>query len=179
MKLKMRILLATMSVAALTVGLALPASAADTTTTLAIENGTLSITVPNAAYMGSQPNTVGGSVVTASLGQVTVSDARPMNSAGASWTVNASATGFVASGQSTTIPASAIGYTVGTVTKVGSPSYIVTTTNLSSMATAAAVVAASSVYSSSSAAWNPTITIKVPSGMSAATYTSMITHSVF
>ena len=178
MKLNMRILLATMGVAALTVGMAQPASAAttgETLTSLNIQGGSLSITVPESASLGTKANSVSGREFTSSLGQVTVSDARSA-AAGSTWNASAVATAFTPP-SGTAIAASAISYSAGSITKVGTATF--TATNLTSMSAAAVVVAATGITGDNSAVWNPTITVDVPGGMAANAYYATITHSVY
>jgi len=74
------------------------------------------------------------------------------------------------------IAASAISYTAGAITKVGTATY--TTDDPVGLAGVVPVVIASGLTGDNSATWDPTITIAVPGGTAAGTYTALITHSV-
>lgn len=150
-----------------------PASA--TTATVTIESGALSITVPvDAGSLGSRTNTVQGGVISGPLGEVQVNDARSA-AAGSGWVASAISTAFTpASGPA--IAASAVGYTAGTITKVGTATY--TANDPSDLTAAVPVVTATGITGDNSATWNPTINVTVPGGMAAGTYSAVITHSV-
>ncbi len=150
-----------------------PASAADTPATLEITGGSLSITVPvDAVSLGSRPNTVEGGAINGKLGQVQVSDAR---SAAVGWVASVISTAFTPPG-TTAIAASAVGYTVGPITKVGTAVY--TANDPPNLTGVSPVVTATAVTGDNSATWNPTINVAVPGGMAAGVYSATITHSV-
>jgi hypothetical protein len=74
------------------------------------------------------------------------------------------------------IPASAVGYTAGAITKVGTATYTANDpVNLTGVAPA---VTATGITGDNSATWNPTINVAVPGGIAANVYTATITHSV-
>jgi hypothetical protein len=83
--------------ALLTLGVALPASAATTgasTATVTVQGGALSMTVPtDAGSLGTLINTVGGGTIGGPLGQVQVNDARSA-AAGSGWVASVISTAF-------------------------------------------------------------------------------------
>jgi hypothetical protein len=173
-----RSLLVAIAAGMLTLGLALPASAATsggTAATITVQGGSLSITVPtNAGNLGTQPNSVGGETINGLLGQVQVTDARSA-AAGSGWIATVIASAFTPpSGPA--IPASAVGYTAGTITKVGTATY--TANDPGNLTGVAPAVTATGINGDNSASWNPTITVAVPGGMAAGVYSATITHSV-
>ena len=174
---KTRPFLVAVAAGILAVGIAIPASAApgETAAKVTITGGFLSITVPaDAGSLGSIVNTVGGGTISGSLGQVVVTDARSA-AAGSTWVASVISTALTPlSGP--TIPASAVGYTVGTITKVGTATYTANDpTNLTGVSPA---VTATGITGDNSATWNPTINVAVPGGTIAGTYSGTITHSV-
>jgi hypothetical protein len=147
----------------------------DTATSISVTSGFLSITVPvNAGSLGTRANTVLGGVISGPLGQVVVNDARSA-AAGSGWVASAISTAFTPpSGPA--IPASAVGYTAGAITKVGTATYTANDpVNLTGVAPA---VTATGITGDNSATWNPTINVAVPGGIAANVYTATITHSV-
>ncbi len=160
-------------------GVAEPASAApmpgDTTATVTVTGGALSITVPaDAGSLGSVSNTVLGDAISGPLGVVQVDDARSAV-AGSGWVATAISTAFTPPA-GPTIAASAVGYTAGTITKVGTATF--TANDPTDLTGVVAVVTATGITGDNSATWNPTINVAVPGGMAAAVYSGTITHSV-
>ena len=169
------LLLATASATGmLALGTALPASAA-TTVTITITPGSLSITVPaSPGNLATKANTVLAETVSGSLGPVQVNDARNA-AAGSGWVASVISTAFTPSA-GPTIAASAVGYTAGTITKVGTATYVSNDPpNLTGVAPA---VTATGITGDNSATWNPTITVAVPGGTATGVYSATITHSV-
>jgi hypothetical protein len=151
------------------------APAVATTLSITIQGGALAITAPaDAGNLGSRPNSVGGGTITGSLGQVQVSDARGAP-AGSGWVANAISTAFIPL-TGTAIAASAVGYTVGTITKVGTATY--TASDPSNLTGVVATITATGITGDNSATWNPTISVVVPGGMAVGVYTATITQSV-
>jgi len=74
------------------------------------------------------------------------------------------------------IPASAVGYTAGSIVKVGTATYAANNPN--NLTGVAPVVTATGITGDNSASWNPTINVTVPGGMAAGVYSATITHSV-
>ena len=95
--------------------------------------------------------------------------------AGSGWVATVICAAFTPSG-GTAIAASAVSYSAGTITKVGTATY--TANNPGDLTAVVAVVTATGITGDNSATWDPTITIAVPGGMVAGTYAALITHSV-
>lgn len=170
-----RCLLIALALGLLVAGVGLPAEAAATTATITIVGGALSITAPtDAGNLGSRANTVGGGVISGPLGQVQVADARSP-AAGSGWVASVISTAFTPPA-GPAIAASAVGYTAGPITKVGTATY--TANNPSSLTGVAPAVTATGITGDNSATWNPTINVAVPGGMAAGVYSATITHSV-
>lgn len=72
--------------------------------------------------------------------------------------------------------ASAVGYTVGPIVKVGTATY--TANDPADLTGASPAVTATGITGDNSATWNPTINVAVPGGMAANSYLATITHSV-
>jgi hypothetical protein len=173
-----RSLLVAIATGMLTLGIALPASAASsgaTTATVTVTGGFLSITVPtDAGSLGTMPNSVGGGTISGPLGQVQVNDARSAG-AGAGWIASVISTAFTPPA-GPTIPASAVSYSAGTITKVGTATF--TANDPGNLTGVVPAVTATGITGDNSATWSPTITVTVPGGMAAAIYSATITHSV-
>jgi hypothetical protein len=158
-------------------GLGAPASADTgvTPTTLTVTGGALLISVPTVAVnLGSTANTVTGEDISGVLGVVQVNDARSA-AAGTGWVASVISSAFTpAAGPA--IGASHVGYTVGSVTKVGTVT--ITEHDQASLTGTVAAVTATGITGDNSATWTPTIVVHVPGGMAAGTYSATITHSV-
>jgi hypothetical protein len=74
------------------------------------------------------------------------------------------------------IPASEVGYTVGSITQVGTATYVAN--NPPNLTGVAPAVTASGITGDNSATWNPMINVFVPGGMAPGVYSATITHSV-
>ena len=174
---KKRGLFVTAAAGLLALPLALPASAAtgDTTATITISGGALTISAPVAsANLGTRVNTVGGGTISGALGQVQVSDARSA-AAGSGWVASVIASAFTPPA-GPAIAASAVGYTTGAITKVGTATY--TANDPASLVGVSPAVTATGITGDNSATWNPTINVAVPGGMAAGVYLATVTHSV-
>ncbi len=169
---------ATVTIAgSLVLALAGTASAAPgtTTATVTITGGSLSISVPAVAgSLGTAANTVVGETISGPLGAVTVSDARSAV-AGSGWVASAISTAFTPPA-GPTIAASAVGYTAGPITKVGTATF--TANDPADLTGASPVVTATGITGDNSATWTPTINVAVPAGTAPAVYSATITHSV-
>ena len=150
-----------------------------TTTTFSVSGGSLAITAPASANLGSA--SIGATNVSGSLGTVTVADQRASLSL-ASWTASATSSAFTTGQASSneTIPATDVGYNPGTQTAqsgigVFAPGVLTALTNIATAQTAYTAVAE---VGATSVSWNPTITVTLPSSVVAGTYTGTITHSV-
>jgi len=158
-------------------GFALPASAAggDTPITLTVVTGTLSISAPSAtASLGSWVNTVPGGTISGALGPVLVLDARNA-AAGSGWVASVISTALTPS-SGPTIGAARVGYTVGSITKVGTATYAAN--DPATLDGVLPAVTASGITGDNSAAWTPMINVAVPGGTVPGVYTGTITHSV-
>jgi hypothetical protein len=152
-----------------------PSAGAGTPATITIQGGALSITVPtDAGNLGTRANTVSAGTISGPLGQVQVSDARSA-AAGSGWVTSVISTAFTPPAGPAIAP-SAISYTAGPITKVGTATY--TANDPFDLTGVAAVVTATGITGDNSATWNPTITVTVPGGMAAGIYSATITHSV-
>jgi hypothetical protein len=146
---------------------------ANTITTPVVTDG-LSITVPGGAVsLGSRPNTLGGGVISGPLGVVQVNDARNPG-AGSGWVASVSCTAF--NGPGDAIPASAVSYSAGTITKMGTATYV--SNDPGNLSGVAAAVTATAITGNNTATWTPTISVTIPGSTVSGTYTATITHSV-
>ena len=169
----------------LAAGFAVPASAAssnDSDAYLTVTAGSLNISIsPTSTNLGSVSDTVNGSTVTHSLGEVTVTDARGQGTGGvANWVAQVSSSNFVPSGGGTAISASGVGYAAGTAaaTGPGAATEGFTISNQADIATSENVVASTGVTQNNAATWTPDLSVKIPSGAGADLYTATVTHSV-
>jgi hypothetical protein len=163
-------------VGTLALSAALPAFAApgDTTATVTVTGGGLSISVPGAtAHLGTRVNTVGAGTISGPLGEVRVDDARSAV-AGSTWVASAISTAFT--GPSPALPATGISYAAGSIAKIGTATY--EANDPSSLVGVAPVVSATGITGDNAATWTPTLTVQVPGGSVAGTYSAVITHSV-
>jgi len=161
---------------AVTVGLAGTAAVAvDTPVTITVVGGSLSISVPaGPVSLGTQTDTVSGGTRSGALGQVQVIDARSA-AAGSGWIVSVIATALTPP-SGPTIGAAYIGYTAGTIVKVGTATY--TANNPADLTGVVPAVTATGITGNNSATWNPTINVFVEGGKAAGVYSGTITHSV-
>ena len=170
-----RALLVGLAVGALMLGIIVPAAAADTTATVTVTGGFLTITAPTTAgNLGTRGNSVGGGTISGPLGQVQVEDARGA-AAGSGWVASVISSAFTPPA-GPAIAASAVSYNAGVVTKVGTATY--TANNPSNLTGVSPAVTATGITGDNSATWNPTITVNVGGGMAAGVYSATITHSV-
>ncbi len=161
--------------AALALSIALPAAANDTTATVEVTGGSLSISAPtDAGSLGTTANTVEGTTISGPLGEVQVTDARSA-AAGSGWVASVISTAFTPP-SGPTIAASAVGYTVGPIVQVGTATY--TANDPADLTAASPAVTATEITGDNSATWTPTINVAVPGGMAAGVYSATITHSV-
>jgi hypothetical protein len=159
--------------AALVVLSAGPASAADagTGTTFTILGGTLAISAPSGTVsLGTATASADAQTIGGALGPVTVTDGR---GAILGWTTTAISTAFTGGSG---LPASAVSYVPGTVTKTGIS--LLASASPTDLTTAKTVQTATAVVGANSAAWSPTITVAVPVSAQTGLYTATMTHSV-
>jgi hypothetical protein len=161
--------------AMLTLAHAASAAAGATTATVTVTGGALSITVAaDAGNLGTQANTVSGTTISGSLGQVQVNDARSA-AAGSGWVASVISTAFTPP-SGPTIGAAAISYTAGPIVKVGTATF--TANDPPNLTGVVPAVTATGITGDNSATWNPTITVTVAGGKAAGVYSGTITHSV-
>jgi hypothetical protein len=155
------------------------APSGDTTATFTVSSGTLDISVPATADLGTA---IAGADLSGQLGVVTVADTRALLDA--SWTASAISTDFTTGGASPaeTVAAADVDYWSGAATATtGNGTF---TPGQATAADAVPIAAAATAFAhvggsgSNSAAWNPTLVIAVPAAAVAGTYTGTITQSV-
>jgi hypothetical protein len=159
--------------AALTMTVASPATAADTTTTFTVTGGLLTIAVPASANIGSGPP---ATTITGSLGAVTVTDLRGANPA--QWTATVSSTVITPASGTTTIPASAVTYTPGDPTATTGDGVFTPGTAGPLSGVPFTAFSHSAGTGSNNATWNPTLAIAVPDTATATTYSGTVSHLV-
>ena len=147
-----------------------PATAADTTTTFEIEAGALSVSVPGAVNLGHV--VTGSTTVSASMGNVTVADARSI--VVATWTTTVTTSTFV--NGTTIIPTTDVSYSAPAGTVSGAGTGTATGTALSAIGTGKTAQSFTGTLATSTV-WNPTLSIAI-TGASAGAYTGTVTHSV-
>jgi hypothetical protein len=168
-------LLVAMAIGILPLGFAAPTWAADTTATLTLTGGALSITAPaDAGSLGTRANTVLAGSISGPLGQVVVNDARSA-AAGSGWVASVISTAFTPPA-GPTIGAAAVGYTAGPITKVGTATFVAN--DPPDLTGAVPAITASGITGDNSATWTPNINVAIAGGMAAGVYSATITHSV-
>ena len=103
-----------------------------------------------------------------------VNDARSA-AAGSGWVASAISTAFTPPA-GPAIAASAVSYSAGTIAQVGTATY--TANDPPALTGVSPVVTASGITGDNRATWTPIITVAIPGGMAAGTYTATITHSL-
>ena len=150
------------------------ATRAQCSVSIPVISGTLTITVPANANLGSAAP---GGNLSASLGNVQVSDNRGF---GANWTATVSGTNFT-TGTATpaeTVPVNDAFYNISGLSQSSGPATFTHTAVTDLNANPQVVVSATSVAGNTAAAWNPLIQLAIPSAAVAGPYTATITHSV-
>jgi hypothetical protein len=161
--------------AALAGGMAVPASAADTadtTTTVTITGGGLTLTAPAGATLSTGTP---GQNSTVTLGSTAVTDAR----AGvAGWSATVALPALTGATRPTeTIPTTAATYLAATVTPTGTSTLTAPATR-TDLTSAKVSQAATSVSGNNSAAWTAALTVPIPAQVLADTYSGVLTQSV-
>jgi hypothetical protein len=148
-------------------------------TTVVPDAGTLSISVPATADLGT---TGPGSTAAGKLGTVTVSDTR--NLLTVSWTASVISSDFTTGGGTPpeTIPASVVSYWSGSATDTSGIGVFTPGQPNASLAvpiaTSKAAFTVTLGIGNNSASWNPNLRIAVPLTALAGKYTGTVTHSV-
>lgn len=163
-------LIAVASATALVVGFALPASADDTTATFTLTGGDLTLSVGTNALLTDEASGVDANVITGTLGEVSVTDARGGTTG---WVTSAASSTFTGAGLSVS---DGVAYTNGTVTETGTNTVAAATAQ--SITTDAAVATATAVSGNNSASWDPTLDVSMPAGALAGAYTGTVTTSL-
>ena len=153
------------------VGAALPASADATATTFSLTGGTLTLSVGETAALTNEASGVAANVITGTLGQVAVDDARGGT---AGWVTSAASTTFTGTGLSVS---DGVAYTNGTVTETGTNT-VAAVTSAALTTTAASVATATAVSGNNTAAWNPTLDVSMPAGALTGAYSGTVTTSL-
>ena len=159
---------------------AMPALAADTTTTFTLTGGALNVSAPATADLGSWANNALNA--TAALGAVTVSDQRGGLLVG--WTASVTSTDFTTGGASAeeTITNAEVDYWSGSATS--SVGTAVRTPGQATALLAQDLGASRTAYSATGAVgnntttWNPTLVLNLDGTQVAGVYTGTVTHSV-
>jgi hypothetical protein len=145
------------------------------TFTLTVVAGSLSITVPGTANLGSGAL---GSTVSGALGSVQVIDNR--GSATAAWTATVSATTFTSGGR--TVPLANLQYWSGASTATtGTGTFTAGQANVGAaqvLSTSRTAFTLTSGNGADTATWNPTLVVTIPITLVPGVYTGTITHSV-
>jgi hypothetical protein len=167
------------AVVALLVASGLPVAAQNTTVTLTVQAGSLAVSVPAAADLGTGDP---GDAQSGQIGVVTVTDERA--ALVASWTASVSSTTFTTGGGTAaeTIPTSAVRYWSGPATAttgvgVVTPGQVaaLNAVVLSAQRTAFSMTGGTG---NNTAAWNPTLVIDIPAAAVEGSYTGTVTHTV-
>jgi uncharacterized repeat protein (TIGR01451 family) len=152
-----------------------PSTDTASTSTLVLPNGTLAITVPSSASLGTIPS--GTAAISGHLGTVTVTDNRGSNSA--LWTASVTSTSFTTGtgGTNRIVTNDNITYASGSATSTSGTGTFVPQSGapLSTPRIAARWTAG---VGNNRASWNPTLTLALSPRLVAGTYTGTITHSV-
>ncbi len=162
-------------VLAVTTGPAMGATTGDTTVTVEVSAGDLSITVP-AGPVSLGAAVAGASTVSVGLGNVVVTDTRGTQAT--NWTASAAISDITSATTATDILKANVGYTTPAANKTGA-SMTVTAANRPSLTGTLAVQVVSGSTGSSTATWDPGIIVNIPGTMTpAANYEAIVTHSV-
>jgi hypothetical protein len=159
---------------ALTGATAISASAVtdDSTATVSVAGGDLSIDVPTALALSS---TGPGVAATGSLGTVTVTDTRAST---AGWNTSITVADFTSAVVGApTIPATAFGYTASAAIATGAGAGVVTASG-TVIGGASALVQTATTAGNNAATWTAEVTLDIPANALAGDYTSILTHSV-
>lgn len=158
--------------------LAAPAAGA-TTATFTLAGGSISVTQPTAdATLTGAALALTGSTMTGQLGSTTVTDERGALLGGL--TVKMSSTAFGHSSGDYSIPATAVSGYSGVVTPTGVavpvPTTAVTPADLS-VDGGGTIVTVTGITGAATLTYNPTVSVAVPGGAPAGTYTATVTQT--
>lgn len=157
-----------------------PAGAAESTTTFTLTAGSLSISAPASASLGSAAITA--SSLSASLGTVTVTDNR--GSTLGTWTASVSSTDFTTGGATAneTIGKANIDYWSGAATSttgtgVFTPGQLLVA-NAQDLSTSRTAFTGTALVGNNEASFAPTIVVNVPASAVSGAYSGTVTHSI-
>jgi hypothetical protein len=153
------------------------ANTGNTTTTFSLTAGTLDITVPATATLGST-TTGAASLANQALGAVTVTDGQGSLVSG--WTATVASTDFVTGGSTANekVVKANVAYTAGAGTALlGQVGAFVPATPGTALA-AATTAGTWTGVGNNTVTWNPSVTFTLIPSQVAGTYTGTITHSV-
>jgi hypothetical protein len=154
-------------------GAAAWAGPGDTSTTFTLTSGTLAISVPGSANLGSFAT--GSTVVSGSLGGITVNDTR--GALVAQWSASVASTDFT-TGTATsneTVTKANVAYTTGVGSSTGTGTFV--PVGAASLAVPG-VAGTWAGVGNNSTSWNPTVAMTLLGSQVAGTYSGTITHSV-
>jgi hypothetical protein len=154
-------------------GAAAWAGPGDTNTTFDLTSGTLAISVPASASLGSFPT--GSTLVLGKLGSTSVNDTRA--ALVAQWSASVSSTDFT-TGTATaneTVAKANVAYTTGVGSSTGTGAFV--PVGAASLAVPG-VAGTWAGVGNNSTSWNPTVAMTLLGSQVAGTYTGTITHSV-
>jgi hypothetical protein len=169
--------LALVGSAALVGGVVTPAIAADTTSTVAVSGGTLTIGAPGTSVLTNITSSSSEQEATATLTDVSVIDDRAST---AGWTASVALSAFTTpeGTPGSVIPPETAVYTPAAAVVTVSPTTVVTPTTATDLSTTKAVQSTVGGTSSNTATWDATLTVKVPALALANDYTATLTHSI-
>ena len=150
-----------------------------TSTSFELTGGALGVTVPASATLTGAATNVLAQAITGSLGTTTVTDAR--GALVAAWTTSVSSTDFVTGTApreaAQIVPSTEVDYTTGLATAT---SGVITATPglVTQDLSAARTAMVGAGVGNNSVSWAPSLTVNVPAGNVAGTYSGTITHSV-
>jgi hypothetical protein len=172
-------------------GLAVAQNSDDTTFTLNLQAGTLSISVANATNTLTPDPVAPGATATGSFGSTVVTDERAAAGAGAAWTATVgfpqgadcprdpTTCSFINSATTpATIPNTAVSYISGTATTTGTGTFTAGGTFVLNPS-GTAYSHGTDGGGNNTATWTPTLSVVVPADATdASPYTAIIRHSV-
>lgn len=152
------------------------AKAQVTNTSFTLTGGALSVSVPGSATLTGTATNVLATTVSGSLGVTTVTDAR--GALAATWTASVDGTDFTTGGGTgpERVLDDDVDYASGLAT--ATTGVVVATPGLTQDMSAQRTAMAGVGVGNNSVSWNPTLTVTVPAGNVAGTYTGTITHSI-
>jgi hypothetical protein len=155
------------------------AATGDTTVTFSVSGGSLAVSVPGSAALGSG---LPGDTISAQLGNVTATDSRAVLAA--AWTDSVISGPFKTGGNTPaeTIPNSSVSYWSGTASATtGLGTFTpgqAAAANKQTLDTSRTAYSLAAGTGNNSATWNPTLVIAVPASAVNGTYTGTVTHSI-